>query len=186
MHCMMVATSWMFGCCTMWRPHVSQHFPAQFALTLALPIIWAWCYNEQLTIPVPDFLKNRVWQAYYKQIWDPNNLPAEQNPIEKQQQLVVINDNGALLINASGRLANANNQQNNNTNGITLQLEQELWKVHAQLAECHALCVSQVHANRQRDKEAWQRIVFLHWTLEHIKCSHSAICCISYCVLLSN
>ncbi len=47
-------------------PHIAQHFPAQFALTLALLIIWA-CYDEQLTIPVPDFLKNRVQQAY-KQI----------------------------------------------------------------------------------------------------------------------
>jgi len=68
-------------------------------------------------------LRNRVWQAY-EQIQGPNNLPAEQNPIEKQQ-LDVINDNSALLINTAGRLANANNQQNN-ANGIVLQLEQEL------------------------------------------------------------
>jgi len=62
-------------------PHIAQRFPALFALTLALPIIWA-CYDEQLTIPVPDFLRNRAHQAY-KQIQDPNNLPAQQNPIEK-------------------------------------------------------------------------------------------------------
>jgi len=138
-------------------PHIAQCFPALFVLTLALPIIWA-CYDEQLTIPVPDFLRNRVRQAY-EQIRDPNNLPAQKNPIEKQQ-LVVINDNGALLINTAGRLANINNQQND-ANGIVLQLEQELRNVHVQLAEL-SCSLSLVQANGQQNKEAWQRIAPLH------------------------
>jgi len=102
-------------------PHIAQRFSAHFALTLAPPIIWA-CYDDHITIPVPDFLKNRVRQAY-QQIRNPN-LPVEQNPIAKHQ-LIVSNDNGALSIVEAGTLANLNNQQND-TNGLILQLEQVL------------------------------------------------------------
>jgi len=61
-------------------PHIAQHFPQQFAVTLACPILWA-CYDDQSSIPVPPALKNWVQAAY--EIVQFNNLPAKQNPIEK-------------------------------------------------------------------------------------------------------
>jgi len=61
-------------------PHIAQHFSEQFAITLAFPILWA-CYNSQCSIPIPPTSKNIIWAAY-EMGW-PNNLPAQQNPVEK-------------------------------------------------------------------------------------------------------
>jgi len=134
-------------------PHIAQRFSEQFALTLAFPILWA-CYDGQCSIPIPPTLKNRVRAAY--EMVRPNNLPAQQNPVEKKQ-LVIVNDNGTLTINEAGRLFDINNQQNGVNPATVLQLEQELCIVSSQLAELtHA--INQVQASGQRNEAAWQQI----------------------------
>jgi len=75
-------------------PNIVAHFLVQFAVTLALPIVWA-CFDSKCSIPIPPALKNKVWKVY-EAIQDPKNLPGDQNRIEKCH-LVVINDNGTLF-----------------------------------------------------------------------------------------
>jgi len=123
-------------------PHIAQRFSEQFAITLAFPILWV-CYDDQCSIPIPPTLKNRVRAAY--EMVQPNNLPAQQNPVEKKQ-LVIVNDNGTLLINEAGRLSNSNNQQDSMNPATVLQLEQELRTIYSKLTELTRI-ISEVQAS---------------------------------------
>jgi len=90
-------------------------------------------------------------------IQDPNNLPGVQNPVEKFQ-LVVINENGTLMLNKAGWLTNLNNPPNDVMHGLTfLHLEQELQNFSSQLAELYC-AVNQMQASGQRSKVAWQQM----------------------------
>jgi len=130
----------------------------QFAITLAVPIIWA-CFDSKCSIPIPLALKNRVWQAY-EAIQDPNNLPGDPNPVEKCH-LVVVNDNGTLFINEAGWLTNLTNPPIDAMHGMTvLQLEQEIWNVTSQLTELmHS--INQLQASGQQNKATWQKMAAL-------------------------
>ena len=79
-------------------PNIVQHFPMHFAVMLALPLLWA-CYDDECSIPIPDFLWNQVRAAYEANC--DANFPVRQNLIEKHW-LVVINDNGTLQLHESG------------------------------------------------------------------------------------
>jgi len=110
--------------------------------------------------PHPTNVENRVWHAY-ELIQDPNNLPGVRNPVEKRR-LVVINDNGTLMLNEAGRLTNLNNPPNDGMQGLTvLQLEQELRNFSTQLADL-ARAVDQLQASGQRNESAWQQMAELN------------------------
>ncbi len=140
-------------------PNMAAQFLVQFAVTLALPIVWA-CFDSECSIPIPLALKNRVWQAY-EAIRDPNNLPGDQNPVEKHH-IVIVNDNGTLLINKAGQLTNLSNPPNDAMHGMTvLQLEQELRNVTSQLTELmHS--INQLQASGQQNEAAWQQMAALN------------------------
>jgi len=116
--------------------------------------------DSECSIPIPLALKNRVRQAY-KAIQDPNNLPGDQNPVEKHH-IVIVNDNGTLLINKAGQLTNLSNPPNDAIHGMTvLQLEQELRNVTSQLTEL--MCtINQLQASGQQNEAAWQQMAALN------------------------
>jgi len=74
--------------------------------------------------------------------------------------IVIVNDNGTLLINEAGQLTNLSNPHA--MHGMTvLQLEQELWNVTSQLTELMR-SINQLQASGQQNEAAWQQMAALN------------------------